>query len=627
MKVSALPCCLGVSLFLLFQQGVSSQEESWRDIPLCAVGTEADRSSGAASASLHRETSGAVALKKTDPDRIHVIDIAFIYPGSLQNMGKLHQRVRAAVLRANVIFARSGVNARLRTVAVQPDHRFGISLEGVGMRRAGRLMQDIPLDVRAGYGADLLYALTNIEVPKFCGVAYVRDSSDSIDSAARWAAVGAIHYGNDSSELSCLGDNLTLVHEVGHNLGLLHDIENSPSPPFVPPFGRGWKSSNVNGRTYITVMGAYGAARFSRFSSDAFHDGLQMGSVDANASEALLYTIEDASNYSPTIVRDPVPAWECTEDRHRACLQDGRFSVEARVSFTRSSGEGVVDRAAGVKEAMLNGPTKTASLFWFFAEDNPELLVKVVNGCHVTGRYWVFGSAATDLDYSVLVTDNATGVTMTWRRDSSDPLINDTAAFPCDPQGVAASAAGRGSEAAGREGIVPLGSRAGGPPAGTAPEGAARLLGSASAAAVTGASASATDHGCLEWGINACLQDGRFFMEASYRNADGEHVDARIKDALVGDASTLFYFFEHDNPELLVKVLDGCEVNGHYWVFGSAATDLDYEVVVRDMRVVDEDEPWWSDRYGTRYKRSRSNPLIKDITAFRCEPPPPAGQK
>ena len=455
------------------------------------------------------------------------------------------------------------------------------------------------------------------EPPLACGVGAVRSPGNSKRFAARWRATSSIFYG----DLCVL--HVVLAHEVGHNLGLLHDIDDDPTRPFMP-YGRGWKRSNVHERSYTTVMGVFGS-RFSRFSSDAFHEGLRMGSIEANASEALLYTIEDASNYSPTIVRDRVPAWECTEDGHRACLQDGRFLVEARVSFTRSSGERVVDRAVGVKEAMLNGPPKTASLFWFFAEDNPELLVKVVNGCHVTGRYWVFGSAATDLDYSVLVTDNATGVTMTWRRDSSDPLINDTAAFPCDPQGVAAAAMGRGSEAAGREGAVPLGSRAGGPSAGIAPEGAARLRGSASAAAVSRASASATDHGCLEWGLNACLQDGRFLVEASYWNADGVRTSAWIKDALVGDASTLFYFFEHDNPELLVKVLDGCDVNGHYWVFGSAATDLDYEVRVVDMAAGDVG-PVGPERFKT-YSRKRSNPLIKDITAFRCEPPPAARQK
>ena len=33
---------------------------------------------------------------------------------------------------------------------------------------------------------------------------------------------------------------------------------------------------------------------------------------------------------------------------------------------------------------------------------------------------------------------------------------------------------------------------------------------------------------------------------------------------------------------MLVKIVDGCAINGHWWVFGSAATDLRYQLVVDD---------------------------------------------
>ena len=158
-----------------------------------------------------------------------------------------------------------------------------------------------------------------------------------------------------------------------------------------------------------------------------------MGSSSANAAEALLYTIEDASNASPTKVGEPTFEYECTESSTAVCLQSGRFRVEARVSYTDSSGAEVENAPARVKRAMLNGPTRTTSLFYFFGESNPELLVKVVDGCGINGRYWVFGSAATDLDHQVLVTDNATGVTIPYHRNAFASLINDTDAFPCYP--------------------------------------------------------------------------------------------------------------------------------------------------------------------------------------------------
>ncbi len=59
--------------------------------------------------------------------------------------------------------------------------------------------------------------------------------------------------------------------------------------------------------------------------------------------------------------------------------------------------------------------------------------LKKLDGCSVAGKYSVFGSAATDLDWSVLVTDNATRVTLPYRRNSRNPLVADVAALPCHP--------------------------------------------------------------------------------------------------------------------------------------------------------------------------------------------------
>ena len=79
----------------------------------------------------------------------------------------------------------------------------------------------------------------------------------------------------------------------------------------------------------------------------------------------------------------------------------------------------------------------------------------------------------------------------------------------------------------------------------------------------------------------------------------------------------LFYFFSWDNPEVLVKVVNGCGVNGHYWVFGSGATDLEYEIRVVD-RLAFSLNPYHSDR--RRYRRNATDPLVADIIAFPCTP-------
>ena len=60
---------------------------------------------------------------------------------------------------------------------------------------------------------------------------------------------------------------------------------------------------------------------------------------------------------------------------------------------------------------------------------------------------------------------------------------------------------------------------------------------------------------------------------------------ARIAGSVVRagtNDSGLFQFFGTDNWEMLIKVLDGCSVNGHVWVFGAATTDLGYRIEVTD---------------------------------------------
>jgi fructoselysine-6-P-deglycase FrlB-like protein len=50
-----------------------------------------------------------------------------------------------------------------------------------------------------------------------------------------------------------------------------------------------------------------------------------------------------------------------------------------------------------------------------------------------------------------------------------------------------------------------------------------------------------------------------------------------------GDSRQL-YFFDPDNTELTVKVLNACGVNGRYWVFASGLTNVQVLVTVTDTQ-------------------------------------------
>ncbi len=46
-----------------------------------------------------------------------------------------------------------------------------------------------------------------------------------------------------------------------------------------------------------------------------------------------------------------------------------------------------------------------SALFWFFQPANFELLVKIVDGCSLNNRYWVFYAATTNVDFTLTVVD------------------------------------------------------------------------------------------------------------------------------------------------------------------------------------------------------------------------------
>ena len=79
----------------------------------------------------------------------------------------------------------------------------------------------------------------------------------------------------------------------------------------------------------------------------------------------------------------------------------------------------------------------------------------------------------------------------------------------------------------------------------------------------------------------ACYQDSRFAVEIEWWTGDGTNGQGRLVYEGTND-SGLFHFFDPNNWEVLIKVLDGCSVNEHVWVYGASATTLGYEVTVTD---------------------------------------------
>ncbi|MCY3928067.1 MAG: PKD domain-containing protein [Acidobacteria bacterium] len=86
---------------------------------------------------------------------------------------------------------------------------------------------------------------------------------------------------------------------------------------------------------------------------------------------------------------------------------------------------------------------------------------------------------------------------------------------------------------------------------------------------------------CEPNGKTLCLQDSRYAVSVDWWSGDGGRGKGTVVHAGTNEVG-LFRFFDTDNWEILIKVLDGCAVNGHVWVFGASTTDVGYTIRVTD---------------------------------------------
>lgn len=113
----------------------------------------------------------------------------------------------------------------------------------------------------------------------------------------------------------------------------------------------------------------------------------------------------------------------CITSQTSLCLQQDRFRVE--VDFL--SNVGTIPAHAVPQQA-------DSGMFWFFEPDNLELLVKVINGCPINDRFWVFFSATTNVGFTVTVTDTWTDEVQVYQNPTgqvADTVTDNNAFMTC----------------------------------------------------------------------------------------------------------------------------------------------------------------------------------------------------
>jgi CSLREA domain-containing protein len=115
---------------------------------------------------------------------------------------------------------------------------------------------------------------------------------------------------------------------------------------------------------------------------------------------------------------------QCVKGGGTLCLNQGRFRLTA--TFKTGTGQG------DAKTETLTGDT---GYFWFFDPANVEVTVKVLTGCGLNNRYWVFAAGLTNVEVTLTVTDTQTGVVKTYKNPANTDFkpILDTNAFNTCP--------------------------------------------------------------------------------------------------------------------------------------------------------------------------------------------------
>jgi hypothetical protein len=224
----------------------------------------------------------------------------------------------------------------------------------------------------------------------------------------------------------------------------------------------------------------------------------------------------------------------CIPSPRSLCLE-GRFRAEVIwEDFQGRTGEGI-----GVPFSSTTGT------FWFFNQENVELVIKVLDGRGINGHHWLFWGGLSNVKYTLTVTDLLSGQQQIIENQiGSLASGGNIGAFPNFQDGGSMPTPARTLAGLPDPEPRPRSAKSDSPP----------LL----------------------------LQNERFRIDVLWRTADGLSGMAEGL-ALTSESGTL-WFFHPDNLEVFVKVLDGRPFNGHFWLFYAGLTNLEFNLTVVDTQ-------------------------------------------
>ncbi|PPD03939.1 MAG: hypothetical protein CTY29_07755 [Methylobacter sp.] len=247
-------------------------------------------------------TAGSIAPSAQAATTGTVIDLMVAYTAKAKNNASgqagIEAKITNAVAMANQAYLNSHVDMQLNLVKMvevnyAESGNMSQSLTDLTGTKDGKM--DEIHSLRNQYGADqvsLITADTN-----YCGIAYMMSSGFTSAAFAPYA-FSVVH---DDSVYACLSGQ-TLAHELGHNQGNNHNVEDSGGSSGAYSYSFAHRLCQTNGFRTIMSYACTGGTRISYFSNPnvTLTSGYTTGTSTANNAQSMNNTKALVASFRPT---------------------------------------------------------------------------------------------------------------------------------------------------------------------------------------------------------------------------------------------------------------------------------------------------------------------------------------
>jgi hypothetical protein len=187
-----------------------------------------------------------------------------------------------------------------------------------------------------------------------------------------------------------------------------------------------WTTAAPEGSEAAALQAIQEVGGIAESTGHAFVPAGQLANLAADARIGAVQLVVPYGGYVP----GPFPSDDDEIYFRQLFLGSGhRFLIQLTVESERVPNDGLLSRSGKRLYVSRDG-----GAFWIFEPANPEVFVKLLDGCSLNGHYWLFVSGLTDLGTRLGVSDFGSETVRIIETSDGEPYpsVFDTEAFPCN---------------------------------------------------------------------------------------------------------------------------------------------------------------------------------------------------